>query len=361
VSGDPFNPVPAVRQADGLHELLACASAEHEAGQRAERASLEHYRKAGEALLRAKAAAGHGNWLPALAKTSIPQQRASEYMRLAEGWDKLPPGGSFALKEALRLIAEPPRGDGAPRGEATEAPTEAAPGAAPHPAPETELLPAAVRLLAEAGLLDASHCRQLLALRGDFTPGLLREFNSDRHPAPFDFPSSKDADGYINALRPEDMPPLWHRRLPFSTENPPAVLESCKVFDACVVAQGFKLPQWEVAAFWWACQVASVPLASEELARYLIRWRERLESELLYWLVYKDDAAGEKDRHAQFWWGVYADLRHAGALDLPEMLAEADPDGLSRMRPRDSWIYPTSLQWHIAHGMPDPYAPADTA
>jgi hypothetical protein len=102
---DLFNPVPAVRQADALGELLARASAEHEAGQRAERASLEHYRKAGEALLRAKAEAGHGNWLDALAKTSIPQQRASEYMRLAEGWDKLPPGGSFALKEALRLIA----------------------------------------------------------------------------------------------------------------------------------------------------------------------------------------------------------------------------------------------------------------
>jgi hypothetical protein len=100
------NPPAAVRQAEDLAGLFNTANAEHEAGQRKERESLEHYRKAGEALLRAKAAAGHGSWLKVLKeKCRIPQQRASEYMRLAEGWDKLPPGGSFALKEALRYAS----------------------------------------------------------------------------------------------------------------------------------------------------------------------------------------------------------------------------------------------------------------
>jgi hypothetical protein len=108
-----IDPPAAVRPLEDLAELLAAAKGEHEAGLTAERASLEHYRKAGQALLRAKAAAGHGRWLPALAKTSIPQQRASEYMRLAAGWDKLPPGGSFGLKEALGLIeGEHTTGDG---------------------------------------------------------------------------------------------------------------------------------------------------------------------------------------------------------------------------------------------------------
>jgi hypothetical protein len=102
---DLFDPPAIVRTAEDLAGFLATANAEHEAGQRAELASLEHYRKAGEALLKAKAAAGHGKWLGALKRTTIPQQRASEYMRLAAGWDKLPPGGSFALKEALRVIA----------------------------------------------------------------------------------------------------------------------------------------------------------------------------------------------------------------------------------------------------------------
>jgi hypothetical protein len=103
----PLEPPAIVRQAEDLGGWLAVAAAEHQAGVEAERAGLEHYRKAGAALARAKAAAGHGSWLPALKRTGIPQQRASEYMRLAAGWDKLPPGGSFTLKEALAALAGP--------------------------------------------------------------------------------------------------------------------------------------------------------------------------------------------------------------------------------------------------------------
>jgi hypothetical protein len=45
---DPvFNPAAIVRQDEDLASVLAAANAEHEAGMRAELASLEHYRKAG--------------------------------------------------------------------------------------------------------------------------------------------------------------------------------------------------------------------------------------------------------------------------------------------------------------------------
>jgi hypothetical protein len=110
---DPlFNLPSVVRPAEDLATLFAAAQAEHEAGRDAERASLEHYRKAGEALLRAKDAAGHGNWLAVLReRCKIPQQRASEYMRLASGWGKLPPGGDFTLKGALHLLAAPKAGE----------------------------------------------------------------------------------------------------------------------------------------------------------------------------------------------------------------------------------------------------------
>ena len=60
---NPLEPPAIVRPAEDLAALLAVATSEHEAGQRAERASLEHYRKAGEALLRAKAAAITGQAL----------------------------------------------------------------------------------------------------------------------------------------------------------------------------------------------------------------------------------------------------------------------------------------------------------
>jgi hypothetical protein len=104
---EPNPAVPGiVRAVVDVAAELALANQEHENGIRAERVSLECYRKAGDALLRAKAAAGHGNWLKVLKTHSkIPQQRASEYMRLAAGWAKLPPGGNFGLKEALALIA----------------------------------------------------------------------------------------------------------------------------------------------------------------------------------------------------------------------------------------------------------------
>jgi hypothetical protein len=105
---DPIiNPPAAVRTAEALAGLFASANAEHDAGRQAEQVALEHYRKAGAALLKAKAAAGHGNWLKVLKEQCrIPTQRASEYMRLAEGWDKLPTGGNSTLKGALGQLAE---------------------------------------------------------------------------------------------------------------------------------------------------------------------------------------------------------------------------------------------------------------
>jgi hypothetical protein len=118
---DPiFSPPAAVRPA-AVDALLAEAQAEHDAGRRAEQVGLEHYRRAGEALLKAKEAAGHGNWLAVLSRCKIPQQRASEYMRLAQGWGELPPGGSFTLKGALSALASKREGGDYPeRGEWSE-------------------------------------------------------------------------------------------------------------------------------------------------------------------------------------------------------------------------------------------------
>jgi hypothetical protein len=116
---DIHGPAAIVKPMEEASIFLAEATGEHQAGLGAQQKSLEHFRKAGEALRRAKTAAGHGRWLPLLnEQTDISHQRASEYMRLAAGWDKLPLNGSFTLKEALRLIAgEPPAEDGETRDE----------------------------------------------------------------------------------------------------------------------------------------------------------------------------------------------------------------------------------------------------
>lgn len=107
------------------------------------RQSLDHYRGAGKRLAKVRdecKARNHpynrkwGEWQK---DNGIKQQRASECIRLHEGWGKLPPGGSFSLKEALRIIKgaddaghEPPE----PQGEATDEPTDGAPPAVPSTA-----------------------------------------------------------------------------------------------------------------------------------------------------------------------------------------------------------------------------------
>jgi hypothetical protein len=56
------DPAPAalVRPATDLAALAAEINAQHKAGEDATRRGLEHFRAAGKALLRAKAACGHG-------------------------------------------------------------------------------------------------------------------------------------------------------------------------------------------------------------------------------------------------------------------------------------------------------------
>jgi hypothetical protein len=108
VVNDLLNPPAIVRPAEDLATLAAQINREHAAGEEAARRGLEHFRRAGEALLKAKEKCGHGKWLPWLkANVKVSQQTASAYMRLAEGWGKLPAAGNFTLRDALKVIAIP--------------------------------------------------------------------------------------------------------------------------------------------------------------------------------------------------------------------------------------------------------------
>lgn len=86
-------------------------NAEHLAAVGKARQALEHARRAGELLLQAKAAVGHGGWLPWLAaNVKFSERTAQAYMRLAAGWDQLAKSAVVAdlpLRDALGLLAEP--------------------------------------------------------------------------------------------------------------------------------------------------------------------------------------------------------------------------------------------------------------
>src|SRR6476469_4057180 len=61
---------------------------EHAAGEDSTRRGLEHYRRAGEALLRAKERCGHGKWLTWLRQNvRFSERLVRNYMALAREWD----------------------------------------------------------------------------------------------------------------------------------------------------------------------------------------------------------------------------------------------------------------------------------
>lgn len=107
------SPVPGItRPADSLAELAAAANSAHEAGEQAVRKGLEHFRVAGDALLKAKAACGHGKWLPWLQQNvKFSGRTARHYMQVAKDWGKLATVANLGLRDALRLLAAEDAGE----------------------------------------------------------------------------------------------------------------------------------------------------------------------------------------------------------------------------------------------------------
>lgn len=82
---NPIDPPAEVRPAEDLHALAKRINAAHEAGEGAARQGLEHFRAAGEALLKAKAQCAHGKWLAWLEKNiRCGRTQAWRYMALAK-------------------------------------------------------------------------------------------------------------------------------------------------------------------------------------------------------------------------------------------------------------------------------------
>ncbi len=106
------NPPAIIRPADDLVQLAARINAAHQAGEKAVRRGLEHYRAAGEMLLQAKAKC-RGNWLKWLkGNVAFSDVTAGKYMKIAAGWPKI--AGAATQGEALdqlnseRSKSEPP-------------------------------------------------------------------------------------------------------------------------------------------------------------------------------------------------------------------------------------------------------------
>jgi hypothetical protein len=101
-----LNPPAIVRTAeDNLAFLARQINSEHRAGFGAMRKGLEHFRAAGEALIKAKKQVGHGKWGDWLKENvRCSQDMCNRYMRLARNWDRDKLRTTRSLSEAMGLI-----------------------------------------------------------------------------------------------------------------------------------------------------------------------------------------------------------------------------------------------------------------
>jgi hypothetical protein len=329
------NGVCEVRPAEDLGTLASLIKSSIAAAEGAGRRLLEHYRDAGLALIKAKKQCGHGRWLSWLKDhVGIDRMTASRHMRVAREWDKC--NTALHLSDALKLIAEDRPGEeedepaaAADRQVATVTTCQDEP--APQP-------PRALAHLVEAGALDAEQLDLLLTLKDVYGADLLRRFDVPSHcKLPLRVPDASAADEILNTLRPEDRPSVWAWRFPYSPDRPlpDCVPGALAAFFEDVVELGGEVPQWEVAACWWACNLVAIGAApgafrlfdgpTPWLAWTLKNWQERYEHALgwahlvnLAGEMHPDDEGDEANP------GFRSDLLHSGSLDRYLRLKETD-------------------------------------
>jgi Protein of unknown function (DUF3102) len=331
------------------------------------RLALHQARKAGDLLLLAKAECPHGSWLPWLrANFKFSERTAQDYMRIAREWPNLVGSNpqrtaDLNLQEAIKLLTD-----------STPITTK------------TTALPPSVQHYLDRGAINQEQVEVLLTLRDIYGPDLgqtvigLQELqypcisigpdgNGVMHRAE-DLPPAKAADGLINLCRPEDQPMTWGWRLPFSTEPPVVVIEATEAFGTDLAGRSTVVPQWEVAAFWWASQVAMVTeftgfdAPTEWLRKHIGHWRERYEQALVWLHLRKHDAGDEPEadpahgdsrdegEHRRMELCFRSDLRHSSSLERVERLnVGTDRDMLIRVMGEmneSNMIYsPSAMLW----------------
>lgn len=180
-------------------------------------------------------------------------------------------------------------------------------------------LPSAVRLYIAGGVLTEGHARQLLTLRalyGELEARFVVTQGEDE--TTWDWPA---AFALLRDIRPEDNPVCW-----FAKANGPstaAIIEGCAELGRCIDAAGGVLPQWEVAAFWWASLAVYEGASVADLLKALHLWEGRFVSALTNCLMFPErpEASGG-ELETMLYYGYQSDVRHSSALAWVDRSAE---------------------------------------
>jgi hypothetical protein len=327
MSSLPTNPDPI-----DLVSLAGAANHEHQAACHDASKAVEHGCLCGESLIKAKQQVGHGRWQSWLADNFAGSARtARAYMQLADGREqiaKTADSATLSIDSALKLL----------RGTSTTQKSQEQ---------ETDAisLPSPVQLYLKAGAINEGHAWQLLRLK-DIYGGLTVDFTGWKDPsAEFEFKDATEVWSLLHqCLRPEDWPISVFQKLLKDEADPGILSAGCTAFLEYVREHDFVVPQWHVAAFWWASLVAcESKLTPVLLTDSITEWHERFLSAVAFLATHKEEPQPVEDQsdHGRFrmqqmeWYGHRSDLRHSNALAIIE-------------KPRhDRMLF--ALEWAITH------------
>jgi hypothetical protein len=302
----------------GIDELVAKVIEGHNTCRSTGRAMILQAIENGENLLALKAAQPHGAWeVFVRVRFPISLRSLQRYMQLAEAKDRVLPAleqeDVDSINGALRVAR------GLPAAEVS-----------PVESPAIVATPAAVAALN----VSLEHLSHLLRLRGIYSDEIVAEFDEwDQGANPEKIVPGLFAEpcfvwSLLRAIRPEDQPLHWFGEL-LKGKSPhgQVIADGCEAFVRSARETGLRVPQWEVAAFWWGCVALDAELTAEMLGRGIDGWEERFLSAILGVRLHKDmpQSAPQNDQEKADWkeyWGYRSDLRHSNASSLATSITE---------------------------------------
>ena len=294
-----------------LKTLAAKANAEHRSAISYAQQAVEHAWRAGDFLLQAKQNCQHGEWLPWLEDNfDGSQQTASDYMRLRRKYQH-----AGNLPDSIRQALAAPK------------------------KPKASKFTPAVEAYLRAGLIHEGHAYQFERLQ------FLNIEEKYRSGSCMDIKDGGRAGALLYIFRPGEHAPLAR------IEHLDLFREAFGAFWDGVQANGNTVPLWQRHAMWWATVAAESQMTVTQLTDAISAWKDRFVAAMLYMQIWdKPPKPSDGSILHDEWWGHYADLKHAGALEWMGHFGTPVQDDVMNMIATSSITLPSSFMPFVPGG-----------
>lgn len=186
-------------------------------------------------------------------------------------------------------------------------------------------LPPFLTFYLERGMISENHVRQVIRLKEIYPPGLVSHMNPEL--SADSIKGKTEAIVLLFRLRPEQLGQL--------IEATPPLIEVARIFADYVSKHKARIPQWQVAAFWWLSVSAELDLSVADLATCINAWRDRYYYDLSHWNNYHRETGEtlprapkhEEDKEAaRTFWDLWENLKQSASLSVH--MSDDDPPEL---------------------------------